>query len=87
MPSNKSRAMGPRWLCCICCVFWQLPVPAILAAVLTGAAPAIVLALSPLFLISARHSLHILVTGRAPRSGLEMSMRMLGVFTKIRERQ
>lgn len=87
MPSANSYALGPNWLCCACCVFWQLPVPALLFATHMGTIPAGYLVLSPLLLMSARHSLHILVTGRAPNSVLAISMRVLGAAAQIWERR
>lgn len=87
MPSHNFSALGPRWLCCACCVFGQLLMPSLIIAVVAGSVPVGFLALSPFFLVTSRHSLHILITGRPPRSGLEMSMQVLGVLTHIRERR
>jgi hypothetical protein len=86
MPFSNSSSLGPRWLCCACCVAWQLPIPVLFLGVWTGGLPALSLVATPLFLVSSRRSLDLLITGRAPRSGLELSLRLLGAAAKARER-
>lgn len=86
MPSSNSRIYGPPWLCWSCCALWQLPIPVLLVAVIFGATPASILVWAPFLLVPAHRSLHILVTGRSPRSGLEVTMQLLGAVTQIRER-
>ena len=83
-PTLPARSC-PRWLCCACRVLWQLRVLAVPIAVLVGGrapgAPRIVDRVP----VSSLHALHFLITGRTPRSGLAMSVRMLGIAPQVRD--